>query len=98
MQISVYQVIVWLITGLAGGMLAGMIVRGSKWGFGFLSNLGLGLAGAIVGGFLFRLLGLFPNLDKISISARDIVSALAGSILLLAVFWLWRWWSAPANQ
>ncbi|MGO9546886.1 MAG: GlsB/YeaQ/YmgE family stress response membrane protein [Rhodomicrobium sp.] len=97
MQISLYQAIVWLIIGLAGGTLAGLIVRRDKRGFGFLANLGLGLAGAIIGGLLFRLLDLFPNLDKISISARDIVSALAGSMLLLGLLWLWRRWNGQAS-
>ena len=31
--------------------------------------------GALVGGFLFRMLGLFPNLDRVSISLRDVVAA-----------------------
>lgn len=39
---------------------------------------------------MFRLLGLFPNLDKISVSMRDIVAAFAGSLLILALFWLWQ--------
>jgi uncharacterized membrane protein YeaQ/YmgE (transglycosylase-associated protein family) len=90
MQLSWYGVIVWFIIGLAGGTLAGLIVKGGKRGFGFFANLGLGLAGALIGGFLFRLLGILPILDRISISARDIVAALAGSILVLGLLWLWR--------
>jgi uncharacterized membrane protein YeaQ/YmgE (transglycosylase-associated protein family) len=90
MQLSWYGVIVWLIIGLVGGTLAGLIVKGGKRGFGFFTNLGLGLAGALIGGFLFRLLGILPSLDKISISARDVVASLAGSILVLGLLWLWR--------
>jgi len=90
MQLSWYGVIVWLVIGLVGGTLAGLIVKRGKRGFGFFANLGLGLAGALIGGFLFRLLGILPNLDKISISARDIVASLAGSILVLGLLWLWR--------
>jgi uncharacterized membrane protein YeaQ/YmgE (transglycosylase-associated protein family) len=90
MQLSWYGVIVWLIIGLAGGTLAGLIVTRGKRGFGFWANLGLGLAGALIGGFLFRLFGILPALDRISISARDIVSSLAGSILVLWLLWLWR--------
>ncbi|MGO9174423.1 MAG: GlsB/YeaQ/YmgE family stress response membrane protein [Rhodomicrobium sp.] len=91
MHISLYEIAVWLIIGLIGGTLAGLIVKGDRRGFGLLANLGLGLAGAVIGGLLFRLFGLFPNLDKISISLRDVVSALAGSILVLGLLWLWRW-------
>jgi len=90
MHISLYEIAVWLIIGLIGGTLAGLIVKGDKRGFGLPANLGLGLTGAVIGGLLFRLFGLFPNLDKISISLRDVVSAFAGSILVLGLLWLWR--------
>ncbi len=90
MHISLYEAAVRLIIGLAGGTLAGLIVKRDKRGFGFAANFGLGLAGAVIGGLLFRPFNIFPNLDKISISARDAVSALAGSILLLGLLWLWR--------
>jgi hypothetical protein len=43
-----------------------------------------------VGGLLFRLLGLFPGLDKVVISLRDVVAAFVGSLLVLAGLWLWR--------
>jgi uncharacterized membrane protein YeaQ/YmgE (transglycosylase-associated protein family) len=90
LEITLYEIVVWFIIGLAGGTLAGLIVKREKRGFGFPTNLALGLAGAVIGGLLFRLLDLFPNLDKISISMRDILAALAGSFLILGVYWLWR--------
>jgi uncharacterized membrane protein YeaQ/YmgE (transglycosylase-associated protein family) len=95
MQISLYKIIVWLIIGLAGGTLAGLIVKREKRGFGIPANLGVGLAGALIGGGLFRVPGLFSNLDKIAISMRDIVSALVGSLLVLALFWLWQRYGRP---
>jgi uncharacterized membrane protein YeaQ/YmgE (transglycosylase-associated protein family) len=90
MQITLYQIAVWLILGLLAGSLTGLIVRGEKRGFGLQTNLLLGLGGAVVGGLVFRLLGVLPNLDKIAISLRDVVAALLGSFLILAAFWLWR--------
>jgi uncharacterized membrane protein YeaQ/YmgE (transglycosylase-associated protein family) len=48
------------------------------------------LAGALVGGLLFRLLGLFPGLDKVTVSLRDVVAAVVGSLLVLAALWLWH--------
>jgi uncharacterized membrane protein YeaQ/YmgE (transglycosylase-associated protein family) len=45
---------------------------------------------ALVGGLLFRMLGLFPGLDRISISLRDVVAAVVGSLLVLTAFWLWQ--------
>ncbi len=88
MEFSLPQVFVWIIVGLAGGTLAGMLVKRERRGFGFLTNLCLGLMGALVGGALFRLFGLLPNLDAISVSMRDVVSALAGSMLVLLMLWL----------
>jgi uncharacterized membrane protein YeaQ/YmgE (transglycosylase-associated protein family) len=87
-MVSVHQLIIWVIIGLFGGSLAGLMVMRERKGFGFLRNLGLGLVGALVGGFLFRLLRLFPELDKVTISLRDVVAALVGSLLVLAALWL----------
>ena len=87
-MISLDQFIVWIIIGLLGGSLAGLIIKRERKGFGVLRNLGLGLVGALVGGLLFRLLGLFPGLDKVTVSLRDVVAALVGSLLVLAALWL----------
>ena len=94
MMPSLAQVIVWIIVGLVGGSLAGLIVTWKRRGFGLLQNLGMGLVGAVVGGLLFRLLGLFPALDAVTISLRDIVAACAGTLLVLAVLWIGRWYGA----
>ena len=56
------QVVVWVIVGLIGGSLAGLLVTWQRKGFGILRNLGMGLIGAFVGGLLFRLFGLFQGL------------------------------------
>ena len=84
------QVIVWVIVGLIGGSLAGLLVTRERRGFGLLRNLGMGLIGAFVGGLLFRLFGLFPDLDQIAISLRDLVAACAGSLLVLLALWAWQ--------
>jgi uncharacterized membrane protein YeaQ/YmgE (transglycosylase-associated protein family) len=48
--------IVWfLLVGLVAGWLAGKITKGS--GFGVLGDIVIGVIGAFVGGFLFRLVG-----------------------------------------
>lgn len=84
------QFIVWIVVGLIGGSLAGLLITWHRQGFGVWRNIGLGLVGALVGGFLFRMFGLFPGLDKISISLRDIVAALVGSLIVLIALWLWQ--------
>jgi len=40
-------------------------------------------------------LGLFPDLDKISVSLRDIVAAVVGSFIVLGANWVWQKYQAP---
>jgi len=87
---SVDQVFVWIVVGLLGGGIAGALMTWERGGFGLWKNLALGLTGAIIGGLLFRIFGIWPGLDKIAISLRDIVSAVVGSLLVLGALWLWR--------
>jgi uncharacterized membrane protein YeaQ/YmgE (transglycosylase-associated protein family) len=87
---SVAQLIVWIVVGLIGGGLASRLITWDREGFGTFRNLGLGLVGALIGGWLFRLFNLFPGLDKVSVSLRDIVAAIAGSLIILAGIWLVR--------
>jgi uncharacterized membrane protein YeaQ/YmgE (transglycosylase-associated protein family) len=84
------QFIVWIAVGLIGGALAGSLSTWSKEGFGRAKNLALGLAGALLGGFLFRIFGLFPNLDKYAISLRDVIAAVIGSLIVLAAIWYYQ--------
>lgn len=95
MLVSLDQIVVWIIVGLLGGSLAGLLAKGEKRGFGIWKNLVLGLAGALVGGLLFRLLGLLPYLDGVTISLRDVVAAFVGSLLVLGVLW-WKGGTEPA--
>jgi len=94
---STDQIIVWMIIGLLGGSFAGLATTWNRSGYGFLRNLGLGLIGALVGGWLFRMFGLFPNLGKIVISLRDIVAAFVGSLIVLVALWR-RQRSTPDNR
>jgi uncharacterized membrane protein YeaQ/YmgE (transglycosylase-associated protein family) len=87
---SFSQFIVWIVIGLLGGSLAGVVITRDRKGFGLLRNLVIGLAGALVGGFLFRMFGLFPQLENVAISLRDIVAAFVGSLIVLGAFWLWQ--------
>jgi uncharacterized membrane protein YeaQ/YmgE (transglycosylase-associated protein family) len=87
---SIDQFIVWIIVGLLGGSLAGLLSTWERRGFGLYRNVAVGLAGALIGGLLFRMLGLFPGLDKISISLRDVVAAFVGSLIVLIALWLWQ--------
>ena len=87
---SVDQFIVWIVVGLLGGGLAGALMTWERRGFGLFRNLALGLAGALIGGLLFRIFGIWPGLDKIAISLRDVVAAFFGSLVVLAALWIWQ--------
>jgi uncharacterized membrane protein YeaQ/YmgE (transglycosylase-associated protein family) len=90
MMPSATQLIVWIVVGLIGGGIASRLITWDREGFGTFSNLGLGLVGALIGGSLFRLFNLLPGLDKVSVSLRDVVAAVAGSFLVVAAIWLVR--------
>ncbi len=46
------DIMTWLIVGLVAGLLASLAVGGT--GFGIVGDIVIGIAGAFVGGFLFR--------------------------------------------
>ena len=87
---SIDQLIVWIVIGLLGGGLAGALMTRERGGFGLFRNLALGLAGALIGGALFRVFGIWPGLDKIAISLRDVIAAFVGSLVVLAALWSWQ--------
>ncbi len=99
MEVRLDELLVWLIVGLLAGSFAGFVVTKKKEGFGRGANLGIGLAGALIGGFLFDLLGLDLGLSNISVSLRDVVAAFVGSLLFLAaVFYGRRWYSKTIDK
>jgi uncharacterized membrane protein YeaQ/YmgE (transglycosylase-associated protein family) len=53
-NLSISEIIVWLIVGLLAGTVIGRVVKGTKQGIGVTANLGIGLVGAMIGGFVFN--------------------------------------------
>ena len=73
--------LIWEIAiGILAGFLAGKIMRGR--GYGVLMDLVLGLVGAVLGGFIFGLLGLHAYG-----LVGQLVIATAGAVMLI---WLVR--------
>lgn len=69
----------WLwftLIGLAAGFLAGLVVKGH--GFGIVGNIIVGIIGALLGGFLFQLLGLSTT-GKLG----ELICAFIGAVVLL---------------
>jgi uncharacterized membrane protein YeaQ/YmgE (transglycosylase-associated protein family) len=69
--------IAWIIVGIIAGFIAEKV---TKTDMGLLMNLGVGLAGALLGGFLFSLVGLSGPDDGFIWST---IVATIGAILLL---------------
>jgi uncharacterized membrane protein YeaQ/YmgE (transglycosylase-associated protein family) len=59
-------------------------------GLGRFTNLGLGLAGAVFGGVLFRLFKIDLGLKDVSISAEYLAAAVIGSLLLFVGYGIWK--------
>ncbi len=87
---SIQQLLAWLIAGVLVGSFTGMLVKRQKGGFGWLTNLGIGLAGAIIGGVIFWVFNIDLGISELSISAQDLVAAFLGSLLLLLGLWGFR--------
>ncbi len=95
---EIMNILVMLIVGGIAGTLAARIMRGTN--FGLVVNVLLGVAGAIVGGFLFKMIGMTPgkNIVKVIDDTFDvslpqdiigmIVSATIGSIIIIFLFGL----------
>jgi uncharacterized membrane protein YeaQ/YmgE (transglycosylase-associated protein family) len=78
--------ILWFILiGLVAGWLAGQLVKGG--GFGIVGDLVLGIVGAVLGGFIFRLFGLTGNGGLIG---SLVVATLGAVILLYLLHWFDR--------
>ena len=70
----------WIVFGLIVGVIAKLLMPGRDPG-GFIITILLGIAGAMLGGFIGRAIGFYgPNQ-----SAGYIVSIL-GAVLLLAIY------------
>jgi uncharacterized membrane protein YeaQ/YmgE (transglycosylase-associated protein family) len=87
---AVGKIIVWLIIGALAGTFAGRLVTFSKEGFGRWTNIGIGMLGAVLGGFLFGLLGIDFGLGELKVTFEDLISAFVGSLLCIIAWWLIR--------
>ena len=92
MDATIVKLIVWIFVGMLAGSLTGLVVTGKKKGFGKLANLGIGMAGALIGGFLFNILKIDLGLANISISLHDLVAAFVGSLVFLGLLTFGRRW------
>ena len=72
---------IWVMVGLIAGFLASKLVVRS--GEGTLRDVGLGIGGAVVGGWLFTLL---TTRDAVGLDVFGLVVTLAGAGAVLIVY------------
>lgn len=75
------HVLGWIIFGLIVGIVGKLLMPGKDPG-GFIATVAIGILGALIGGFLGRLVGMYGEEDPVGF-----VMAVIGAILLL---WLYR--------
>jgi len=75
-----FGVIGWILFGLIAGIIAKLIMPGRDPG-GFIVTILLGIAGALVGGFIGRALGLYREGE-----AAGLILSIIGAILLLGIY------------
>jgi uncharacterized membrane protein YeaQ/YmgE (transglycosylase-associated protein family) len=68
----------WVIVGLIAGFLASLVMRG---GYGIVGDIIVGVVGAIIGGFLMRLLGFSATGGLL----YTILVAFIGACILIAI-------------
>jgi len=70
----------WLVIGLIAGWLAGKLSRGR--GFGCLTDIVLGLIGAVLGGWIFSKLGIGGDTTSFIYS---LAAATVGAVVIVAI-------------
>lgn len=79
--------VVWLIIiGAAAGFLA---TRLMKWEANIIQTLAVGIAGALIGGWVLRVL----------LTSMGMLSGLVGAVLgALILVWLWQYYGAKKGE
>ena len=75
------SIVGWILLGLIAGFIASKIVN--KSGQGFLLDVVLGIVGAIVGGYLFALLGAE---GVTGFNLYSMVVAVIGAVIVLVIY------------
>jgi uncharacterized membrane protein YeaQ/YmgE (transglycosylase-associated protein family) len=74
------EVLVWIVFGLVVGLVARFLMPGKDPG-GFIITVVLGIAGAILGGWIGRMMGLYREGEP-----TGLIMAVVGAIVLLALY------------
>jgi len=75
------SIIAWIVLGLIAGFIGSQIVKGS--GEGVIGDIIVGIVGALVGGFLFNLIGAT---GVTGFNLWSLLVAVIGSVVLLFAY------------
>jgi uncharacterized membrane protein YeaQ/YmgE (transglycosylase-associated protein family) len=75
------SILVWILFGLVVGIVAKLLTPGRDPA-GFVVTVLLGIAGSLVGGFLGRVIGLYPTYE----STGGFFMSILGAVILLAIY------------
>ena len=75
------SILLWILFGLVVGVVAKLLTPGREPG-GFVITTLLGIAGALVGGFLGRAIGLYPSYE----ATGGFFMSILGAVIILAIY------------
>jgi uncharacterized membrane protein YeaQ/YmgE (transglycosylase-associated protein family) len=75
------SIVLWVLFGLIVGVIAKLLTPGRDPG-GFVITTLLGIAGALVGGFVGRLIGIYPSYQ----STGGFFMSILGAVVILAIY------------
>ena len=75
------SIIAWIVLGLLAGFIGSKLVN--KTGEGIVLDIGLGIVGAIVGGWLFSVFGMS---GVTGLNLYSLVVAVIGAVVFLLVY------------
>jgi uncharacterized membrane protein YeaQ/YmgE (transglycosylase-associated protein family) len=75
------SILAWIVLGLIAGFIGSKIVN--KSGEGIVTDILLGIVGAVVGGFIFRAVGAS---GVTGLNVYSLIVAVIGSIVFLVIY------------
>ncbi len=75
------SILLWVLFGLVVGIIAKLLTPGRDPG-GFIMTALLGVAGSLVGGFVGRMIGLYPSYE----STGGFFMSILGAVVVLAIY------------
>jgi uncharacterized membrane protein YeaQ/YmgE (transglycosylase-associated protein family) len=75
------SIVAWIVLGLIAGFIGSKLVN--KTGEGFFLDIALGIVGAVVGGWLFNLVGMS---GVTGLNIYSLIVAVVGAVVFLVVY------------